>query len=132
MANNYLDQLGQWIKQKPKRGNVNQVAFLAILDDVKVALDAGYKVKAVWNNMQESKRIDIGYEVFLHYVNRLIRCPQTNQPTTRADPKLPPRSGATVTSIAPDRPASTAAKTVKSEPAKFVFNPVPPDDKELF
>jgi hypothetical protein len=133
MTNNYVEQLGQRVRQKSVRGNINLVTFLAIRDEVTAALEAGYSVKAVWADMVECKRTEIGYEVFLHYVNRLIRGPKADRPTTRATPKSSSMHPATVEpSIASDGTTPQAAKaTQPPAPSGFTFNPVP-NDKELF
>ena len=132
MANSYPDQLGQWVRQKSPRRNVNLVAFLAIMEDVKTSLEAGYAVKAVWANMRECKRTDIGYEVFLHYVNRLIPSSRTVRPIARAGPRLSRHSGSAESNIAPDGTSATAAKAKKpSAPAEFVFNPAPKKEELL-
>ena len=133
MDTNYPEQLGEWVRQqKSTQRDRNLVAFIAIQNEVKAALDAKYPVKTVWKNMQESKRIEIGYEMFLRYVNRLIRHPQANQATTMKDPKssLPHHAIKKESQAKQATPAATATR--QSAPAKFVFNPVPPDDKELF
>jgi len=74
MAKNYTDQLGEWVKKRstPKRDK-NVVAFLAVRDDVKAAIAAGYAVKTIWTNMHEIGRITFGYDTFLNYVNRQLR-----------------------------------------------------------
>jgi hypothetical protein len=80
MAKDYSEQLGDWVKRRTStRRDKNLVAFLAVRDDVKVAVDAGFAVKTVWANMVESKRVEFGYDTFLNYVNRLIRRPQMHQ-----------------------------------------------------
>ncbi len=137
MANAYPDQLGRRFKQKSKRGNINLVAFLAIRDDVTAALEAGYSVKAVWADMRECQRTGIGYEVFLHYVNRLIRRPRADHPATRAGPECSPSTpsdrAAVRPSIAPDGTTPTPAKAMTpAAPAGFTFNPVPMKNEELF
>jgi len=59
MGKNYPDQLAQWIERRGlARSDRNLVAFMAVHDDVKVAIDAGYAVKTVWENLQETGRID--------------------------------------------------------------------------
>jgi hypothetical protein len=87
MAKSYPEQLGDWVNRRTStRRDKNLVAFLAVRDDVRVAVDAGFAVKTVWANMIESKRVDFGYDTFLNYVNRLIRRPQVNQASSTAKP----------------------------------------------
>ena len=133
MDTNYPEQLGEWVRQqKSTQRDRNLVAFLAIQNEVKAALDVKYSVKTVWKNMQESKRIDVGYEMFLRYVNRLIRHPQANQTATMKNPELslPPHAIGKESQAKRATPAATATR--QTAQAAFVFNPVPPEDKELF
>lgn len=74
MKKNYPEQLGEWIQQKKStQRNKNLVAFLAVSDDVKLAIESGFSVKTIWDNLHELKRIEFGYNTFLNYVNRQIR-----------------------------------------------------------
>lgn len=76
MANTYPEVLGEWVKRRESaRRDKNLVAFLAVRDDVKAAVDEGYAVKTIWANMHENKRVAFGYDTFLNYVNRYIRRP---------------------------------------------------------
>jgi len=132
MAKSYPEQLGEWIKQREStQRDKNLVAFLAVRDDVKLAVEAGYAVKTVWANMTESKRIEFGYDTFLNYVNRLIRRPQVDQAATLTAAESP----ATPDSIRTKPKAGakkSAAKTTKPEaPAGFTFNPVPNKEELL-
>jgi hypothetical protein len=142
MANTYQDQLGPLVKQKLMRGNINLVAFLAIRDEVKAALETGNSVKTVWADMRECKRIEIGYEVFLHYVNRLIRGPQADQATTSAGPRLSKHPATVEPNTTPDgttpdgtTPVGTIPTTAKAmkpaAPADLISNRET-NEKELF
>lgn len=124
MSKNYPEQLGEWVRRrKSTQRDRNLVAFLSVRDDVKAALDAGYSVKTVWTNMQECKRTGVGYEVFLHYVKRLIRRPQADQAATVTNPELSSPLGTTGQTSRPSG-ATPAAKTMKPPaPAGFTFNP---------
>lgn len=132
MAKTYPEQLGEWVKRREStQRDKNLVAFLAVRDDVKAAVEAGYAVKTVWANMHESKRIEFGYDTFLNYVNRLIRRPQVDQAATLTEP-----GSAATTDSSSTKPKAgikkTAAKTTKPEaPAGFTFNPVPNKEELL-
>lgn len=77
MAKNYPEQLGEWVKQREStQRDKNLVAFLAVKEDVKAAIEAGYAVKTVWANMSDTQRIPFKYDTFLNFVNRFIRRPQ--------------------------------------------------------
>jgi hypothetical protein len=125
MNKNYPEQLGDWVKRrKSTQRDRNLVAFLAIRDDVKAALDASYSVKTVWTNMHECKRIEVGYEVFLHYVNRLIRHPIADHVATVPNSRLSNPLATIGQKLAPGAtPAASVTKPVA--PAGFVFDPVP-------
>lgn len=116
MAKTYPELLGEWVKQREStRRDKNLVAFLAVRDDVKAAVEAGYAVKTVWANMHESKRIMFGYDTFLNYVNRLIRRPQVDQTVTTDSSSTPSKVG-----------KKTAAKAKPAETAPgFNYNPIP-------
>lgn len=74
MAKSYSEQLEDWVEQRASsRRDRNLVKFLAVRDDVKFALDAGYAVSTIWGNMRETGRIDFAYDTFLKYVNRNMR-----------------------------------------------------------
>ena len=130
MGKNFSEELGEWLSRKNRtQRDRNLVAFLAVLDDVKDGLKTGYSAKSVWAYLLESKRIEFGYDTFLNYANRFIDSEQRDQVATKCQTASKPLAP----DIAPNRTASTAAKAIKSEvQAKFVFNPVPPEDKELF
>ncbi|HGT2644331.1 TPA: TraK family protein [Legionella pneumophila] len=129
MGTSYTDQLAKWVKEKKSTPrNKNLVAFLAVRADIKEALDAGYPVKTVWENMHELKRIEFGYDTFLNYVNRQIRRPQANQPT----PQVEPESSQTSKDNKSKLPDDHTKKTTKPGTLSgFTFNPVP-NAEELF
>ena len=129
MGKNFSEELGEWLSRRNrKQRDRNLVAFLAVLDDVKDGLKTGYSAKSVWAYLLESKRIGFGYDTFLNYANRFIDSEQRYRAVTKsqaASKFLAPH-------IAPNRTASTAEKTVKSEAqATFVFNPVPNKEELL-
>ncbi len=129
MGTSYTDQLAKWVKEKKSTPrNKNLVAFLAVRADIKEALDAGYPVKTVWENMHELKRIEFGYDTFLNYVNRQIRRPQANQSTPRVDPD----SSETANDSKTKPPEDHIKKPPKTGTLSgFTFNPVP-NAEELF
>ena len=74
MTKTYPEQLGEWVKQRESsKRDENTVAFLAVRDKVKAALEAGYSVSTIWKNLREEERIAVSYNTFLKYVNRHIR-----------------------------------------------------------
>ena len=121
MAKNYSEQLGEWVKKKEStQRDKNLVAFLAVRDDVKMAVEAGYAVKTIWANMHELKRIEFSYDTFLNYVNRLIRRVQKNKSTSSTEGKLTDN----ICYKAPPPTVNVNIPTEKMLP-EFTFNPVP-------
>ncbi|WP_426107453.1 TraK family protein [Massilia sp. TSP1-1-2] len=128
MTKSYPEQLAEWVKRREStKRDKNLVAFLAVRDDIKLAVDAGYAVKTIWANMHEEKRVAFGYDTFLNYVNRHIR-----DKSTRPAEVLPVRL-----TVDRGRPESKAAPQkqgpkVKAPdaPTGFTFNSQP-DVKEL-
>lgn len=122
MAKSYPEQLGEWVKRREStKRDKNLVAFLAVRDDVKAAVEAGYAVKTVWVNMHESGRVQFGYDTFLNYVNRLIRRSQVDKAAKLTDASSKPKPAE----------KKAAAKTPKpAAPSGFTFNPSP-DKKDL-
>jgi hypothetical protein len=132
MAKSYIEQLGEWVKHREStQRDRNLVAFLAVRDDVKAALDAGYAVKTVWANMHESGRVKFGYDTFLNYANRHIRQPRADNAVALTEP-----SGASLSTRANKPEAKSSDKkpatktTTPAAVAGFHFNPTP-DKKDL-
>ena len=51
MAKTYTDELGEWVKkrkEKRPKQDLATVAFMAVLEDVKAAIEAGYAQKTIW------------------------------------------------------------------------------------
>lgn len=87
MAKTYVEELSQWVKQKKSapRRDKNTVAFLAVKEDVVIAIEAGYSGKTIWEHLKENGKISCRYETFLNHVKKYIRqCPQ--EKNTHDDP----------------------------------------------
>ena len=124
MTRNNFNLSGARTRQKQVRGNLNRVAFLAVLDDVRGQLVAGNAVKTVWKTMHEAQRISMSYEVFLHYVQRLIGHTQADQASASTRTGTAIAKNSRPDGAAPEPAAPTSMKG-------FTFNPTP-DIKELF
>jgi len=126
MTKTYSEQLGEWVKKKEStQRDKNLVAFLAVRDDVKMAVEAGYAVKTIWANMHELKRIEFGYDTFLNYVNRLIRRTQKNKPASSAEQKLAATIDYNDTPPKADVNIPTEKMARQNTLPEFTFNPVP-------
>lgn len=133
MGKSYLEQLGDWVEQREsKPRDKSLVAFLAVRDDVKTAMEAGYSAKTVWGNMRESRRIAFGYDTFLKYVYRFLSQQQASPATKLAEPEslAAAPDGARRKSRARGKTPSTTTRK-PATPAGFTFNPVPKKEELL-
>jgi hypothetical protein len=122
MTTSYPEQLGEWVKRRRSSKGASPVArFLAVRDDVKAALDAGYPVKTIWMQMCESQRVNVSYDTFIRYVNRYINTLGSIAPATAAaEPRSPvqqAKRNATSRSE-PSTPGAVAGFTFNSDPKK--------------
>ena len=134
MAEDFSNQLAQWVEQRGlQTSDKNLVAFMAVRDDVKLAIDAGYAVKTVWANLRETGRIDLGYKTFLNYVRRCLG----PLPDPAAASPVRPTATATATvaaAAAPSResnPVKTPARVLPLAMPGFVYDPVPNKEELL-
>jgi hypothetical protein len=133
MAENFSNQLAQWVEQRGlQSSDKNLVAFMAVRDDVKLALDAGYAVKTVWANLRETGRIDLGYKTFLNYVRRRLG----PLPDTAAASSIKPAStGAPAAPAAPppreSHTAKTPARVLPLTMPGFTYDPIPNKEELL-
>ena len=130
MAEDFSNQLAQWVQQRGlQTSDKNLVAFMAVHDDVKLAIDAGYAVKTVWANLRETGRIDLGYKTFLNYVRRCLG------PSPDPAAGSPVKPATTVAAAAPpsreSNPVKTPARVLPLEMPGFVYNPVPNKEELL-
>jgi hypothetical protein len=121
MAKSYPKQLVDWVnKRDSQRRDRNVVRFLAVRDDVKFALGAGFAVRTIWKNMCEAGRIDFGYDTFLKYVHRYVRS-ETERNDRSTDPGLRKKK---VELKPPPKKAEPHANTSATAPTRgFNFNP---------
>lgn len=137
MTTDYMQELAEWASQKKAkqpRQDKHVVAFLAVRDDVKAALDGGYAMKTIWEHMRETGRISSRYETFTLHVKRFITDVQPVAKPIPATPKPAPASGSSKPAAikkAEPSPVVEALEPVPGEPKKvtsslptFSFNPV--------
>lgn len=123
MAKSYPEQLGDWVKRREStQRDKNLVAFLAVRDDVKAAVDAGYAVKTIWSNMSEAGRVNFGYDTFLNYTNRLIRKQKTPPPVVPTTITPAPQDAAKPKTSAKK---ATTPQVVKPASTGFTFDSAP-------
>lgn len=73
---NYPSDLAEWLIQRKENKSTHAttlVTFLAVSENVRDAIDAGFKLKTIWENLRENNRISFRYETFLKYVHRHIK-----------------------------------------------------------
>lgn len=133
MTTDYMQELAEWASQKKAkqpRQDKHVVAFLAVRDDVKAALDGGYAMKTIWEHMRETGRISSRYETFTLHVKRFIT---DVKPVAKPIP-APASAGSSKPAAikkAEPSPVVEALEPVPGEPKKvtsslptFSFNPV--------
>lgn len=133
MAKNYVSQLGEWVASKPATHKAkNLAAFIAVRDDVRDALSAGYSVKTVWAHLYESRRIAIKYDAFLGYVHRYLQKPGLQQSETSDSQQSGAAGAGAGFSGTPAGPASRSQpRKLSAEMPGFKFNPIPNKDELL-
>ena len=112
MKKGYLDDLSEWLDSHPKikQGfrNSAKIAFLAVKDDVKTALDSGYPMLLIWKHMCATGKLNCSYRMFCAYVQRYIRQAADEDKKGNAADSAPP----TETSAAEE---TAAVKTAKND-----------------
>lgn len=112
MANRYTDELAEWVKKREAtrpRQDKSLVAFLAVKEDIREAIDAGYALKTIWAHMNETSKIPYRYETFLKHVHKHIKDKSGSLPSTKGQ-------------VIVEKPSSLgASKPAQPEPKK---NPV--------
>ena len=123
----YVENLAKWVREREEkrpRQDQSLVAFLAARQDVVDAMEAGYSLKTIWENLHETGRIRVRYDTFLKHVRRHIRASQKTHP-----PKAKPSSAPAVTPRSDPADASPAPQKSGSIRG-FEFNPTA-DKQEL-
>ncbi|OQW55396.1 MAG: hypothetical protein A4S17_14280 [Proteobacteria bacterium HN_bin10] len=82
----------------------NRAVFLALLPEIRQALDEGWSVITIWRTLHAEQKVTFSYQAFRLYVKKLILAPARGTPSTPSLPREPvPTKGTT----------------------GFTFNPVP-------
>ncbi len=82
MAKSYTEELAEWLKKKgpSRRKDKSTIAFLAIRDDIKAAMDEGYSLLTIWEHLHETGKIPFQYETFCKHVRRHIKTVDKSKP----------------------------------------------------
>ncbi|MGL4733615.1 MAG: TraK family protein [Enterovibrio sp.] len=71
----FVDNLEKWVNQQNKKSKAKRldaltVEFLAVKNDVILAVAAGYSIKTIWLFLKERGKVQSSYETFRRNVNR--------------------------------------------------------------
>ena len=125
MANNYPEELGKWVKRRESSEPTTPVAlFLAVRDDIEAALDAGYPMKTIWQQMKDRQCLNVHYDTFRGYVKRYISNTRNSTPVARlAKSSSAIKKAKKPAAVHPTAKSSVAASN--SAIPGFTFNPNP-------
>lgn len=73
MTKCYTEELSDWMRQQQQpaaRTRTGLVDFLAVRQDVRAAIEAGYSLKLIWQHLHSTDRIRYRYETFLRHVHQ--------------------------------------------------------------
>ncbi|MDX9885197.1 TraK family protein [Thauera sp.] len=129
----FLEELAKWATgtrqtTKPRRKETMAV-FLAVRQDVKEAIAAGYALKTIWEHMHETGRVSFRYETFLRHVRRHI----TNAPPERPKLPVPVKSEVQAKGSDESKPKALTEPKKSGVPSvgRFNFDPTPKKEELL-
>lgn len=61
------------LKKKTSQGSKNRAIFLSLRTDIQHALDDGWPIKTIWEQLVEEGKVTFSYQTFRNYVNRLTK-----------------------------------------------------------
>lgn len=61
------------LKKKTSQGSKNRAIFLSLRTDIEHALDDGWPIKTIWEQLVEEGKVTFSYQTFRNYVNRLAK-----------------------------------------------------------
>ena len=125
MANNYPEELGKWVKRRESSKPTTSVAlFLAVRDDIEAAIDAGYPMKTIWQQMKDRQCLNVHYDTFRSYVKRYISNTRNSTPVAGLSKSLSRIKKAKKPAAARPTVKSSATASTSAIP-RFTFNPNP-------
>jgi hypothetical protein len=110
---------------------VGRVAFVAHLAEITAELDAGWPIKAVYENRKE--RLGMSYAQFTRYVDQIVRHGRRPQIPARPTPApSPPPPARPLPALLPTMTASKGTNHARHHPARtFSHDPLEgPDDRK--
>jgi hypothetical protein len=64
------------LKKKTSQGSKNRAIFLSLRTDIQHALDDGWPIKTIWEQLVEEGKVTFSYQAFRNYVIRLTKTPK--------------------------------------------------------
>jgi len=87
MAHSLSARIAAHVKQHPASPRErNRAVFLALLPEIRQALDEGWSVITIWRTLHAEQKVTFSYQAFRLYVKKLILAPGRARPST---PSLP-------------------------------------------
>lgn len=124
MAKNLSERIAERMREKKtSAGAKNRGVFLALKSEVAQALDDGWPMRKVWEQLHEEGKVSFSYQAFRRYVNSLIATGKQEAPAI--DPKtVTPKQQKNIKEKHAAAPVPhTTAKTINPvKPAATGFN----------
>ena len=71
-SNTFSNQIAKNVLKKQRKKDINRTAFLALREEIIVAINDGWKIIQIWKTLHNQGRISFTYPTFTIYVNKLI------------------------------------------------------------
>lgn len=87
MAHSLSARIAERVSKHPSSPRErNRAVFLALLPEIRQALDEGWSVITIWRTLHAEQKVTFSYQAFRLYVKKLILAPARGRPST---PSLP-------------------------------------------
>ncbi|MGL5905958.1 MAG: TraK family protein, partial [Shewanella sp.] len=103
-----------------KMAGTNRAAFLAVMAEVKQALDDGWSAHLIWETLCDEKKVACSYATFNRYIKRLIDHAAPPQASLLIAGQSQPTTNPSAENITVDQDASPSSAI-----SGFNFNPTP-------
>lgn len=108
--------IDEWYSKRPEKEKNRRkggwMSFLAVLDEVVAAINAGYSLKVVHEYLSDQGKLKCSYDTFRGYVKKLGNRSSTNVPDVGSK-------------LASKQPAAKKQPIAKTEIKSFTFDPKP-------
>lgn len=93
----------------------NRAAFLVLREDIKQALNEGWKSKHIWETLFDEGKITFSYPTFHNYVKKLIQPSMGNAAKPEAE---------TIGVLKEQKDVAVASQTKPPRMQSFTYNPI--------